>query len=259
MGRKWKKRCLIVTLLLGLGISFLQIRREQMRMGELIRQAEKLEMEMASLGREEAELHRNLAKWYNYNLELGTPGLESSYETILNFGQGRMVVLAVPDWDLKLSIYHGSGGTVYHDPSTPLPIGGRGNHTILWITQPFPWTEGMNLYINCLGKQLLYRVESVQVMRAGWSVERPKEGGQDLLSLVYDGRNTRCLVRCVRCDELVLREGKTGELDWSAIPAILVPGLLFFVLWLGRRYISSAQRTRKRGFFHKTRGKTKLL
>lgn len=248
-----------MSFLLVFGISFLQIRGEQIRMREIIRKAEELESEMASLGREEAELQRNLAKWYNYNLELGTPGLEPFYETILNFGQGRMAVLALPDWEWKVPIYHGSGGLVWHDPSTPLPMGGRGNHTVLWISESFPWTEGMSLYIDCLGQQLIYRVESVQVMGAGWSPERPTEGVRELLTLVYDRANTRTLVRCVRCSELVFREGKTGGFDGIVIPAILMPGLLFCLLCLGRRYLSGVQRSQKRGFFHKNRGKTKLL
>lgn len=214
MGKAGKKLCLILAIILAMGLAVRQIRKEQARMRELNRQAEKLESAMEALGPGEAERERNLAKWYNYNLELGTSGLEEIYDGILNFGQGGMAVLEVPEWELKLAVYHGTGGIVTHDRSTPLPLGGRGKHTVLVLSEPLPWTEGMGLYIACMDQRLIYRVESVQVMVGRWSPERPTEAGQDLLTFVYDRGDTRTLVRCVRSSEQLLWEEKVADFLW---------------------------------------------
>ena len=214
MGRIWKKLCLILAILMIMGMVDRQIRKEQTRIQKLNWQAEELESTMDSLGPEGAAMQRNLAKWYNYNLELGTEGLESAYGTILNFGKGQMAVLGVPEWELKLTIYHGTGGLVNHDPATPLPLGGRGNHTILQLSEDLPWTEGMSLYIECLGQRIIYRVESIQTLECGRNQERSADGEQDLLTLVYDREDTRTLVQCVRSGELVLREEKNVEYFW---------------------------------------------
>ena len=258
MGKIWKCLCMLLA---GLMLRYTNLKVHKMKdhVRELNRQGEELEAVMASLGSGEAELHRNLAKWYNYNLELGTPGLEWTYENILNFGQGQMAVLGVPEWELKLSVYHGGRGAVSHVPSTPLPLGGQGKHTILHLAEIFPWTEGLSLYIDCPGLRLLYRVESIQVMGAGWSPERPTEGGQDLLTLVYDRGNTRTLIRCVRCSELVLRQREVKRIfPYSVRVTVLLTAASVCRLWI-KCAGASVRKPKNYGFFHKNRGKTKLL
>jgi len=245
----------LVLAVVLLGLAYHKVQRCQDQMLELIRQAEALEAGVAAMEREKLDYHWNLAKWYNYNLKLGTDGLEGAYETILDFGQGRMAVLGVPEWEMRLPIYHGGGGAVSHDPATPFPLGGREDHTVLMVSDLLPWRPGLTLYIDCLGQRLLYRVESVQVMGTGWSAERPTEGGQDLLTLVYDRENTRTLIRCVRCGELVMREERRCEWFWAVLPACL---LMLPVICRLKWRTSGAQRRRIRGFYRKNRGKTKL-
>lgn len=218
-----------------------------------------LEARMAAMGEGEREVQRNLAKWYNYNLEQGTPGLSWTYGGILNFGNGMMALLEVPELDLRLPIFHGPEGAVGHDPESSLPIGGRGNHTVLTLSERYRWAEGQLLYIDCLETRLAYRVESVQVMPGGWSTARPTEAGQDLLTLVYDRGSTRTLIRCLRCSELNVRETERAMPLRSAALAWLAPFLLIFpALWRERRYAAGVQNTRICGFNRKKCGKVRL-
>lgn len=242
MGRKWKMMYMALAVLLTLGLALLTGRRMHEKKQELALQTAELESVVAFLGQEELEHQRNLAKWYNYNLKLGTNGLERAYETILNFGQGRMAVLAVPEWELRLPVYHGGGGEVNHDPATSFPLGGREDHTVLMLSDPYPWRPGLTLYIDCLGQRFLYRVESVQVMGAGWPTERPGSGGQDLLTLVYDRGNTRTLIRCVRCGELVMREEKGSILYRTVLPTCLMI-LIFPMICRMKRCSACVQRS----------------
>ena len=258
MGKIIKTLCLALAVLMALGWKQQnEIRKEEM-LREMNRQADAVESAVAALSAEDINHQRNLARWYNYNLELGAAGLEGAYETILNFGRGRMAVLGVPEWELRMAIYHGSGGAVYHDPATPLPLGGRGDHTILYLTQPFPWAEGMSLYIDCLGRQFTYRVESIQEVDALRSPEGHQDEGKNMLTLVFDRENTRTLIRCTRCGELVLRQGEDGAAGHFGAWRLLVPLLALGWIWRGKR---SAKYARKGGFFgfcRKNRGKTKL-
>jgi hypothetical protein len=236
------KLCTLLAFLLTLGMVLCTVGDWYWQRQETRRQMERLDSMVAGLGEAERTHQRNLAKWYNYNLEQGTPGLWAAYDGILNLGDGMMGMLEVRSLGLRLPICRSGGGTVCHDPATPLPIGGRGLHTVLYLSDFHFWQEGQTVFIDCLGLRLNYRVESVQVMGADWTVERPTEAGQDLLTLVYDRGNTRILVRCVRCEELVLREGKGSDCQWvvlAALPLILMIPALRRIKWFALRKIKS--------------------
>ena len=249
-----KTLCLLLAVLLPLGWKQQKELRREEKLRELIRQAEAVESVVASLEPEQIAHERNLARWYNHNLEQGTKGLEEAYKTILNFGGGRMGVLGIPEWELRMAVYHGSGGAVNHDPATALPLGGRGQQTLLHLNQSFPWTEGMRLYIDCLGQRLTYRVESVRVAEE----TEPWEGGENLLTLVYDRGETRTLIRCVPCGELVLRQGEKGaRFPWAA-PAAALPLLILLWIWRGKRPAKILHKRKNWGFYRKNREETKL-
>lgn len=200
------------------------------RQRELRCQVKSLEDRVAALEPAQWEKQWNLAKWYNYNLEQGTPALGSFYPGILDMGDGAMALLEVPQLGQRLVIRHGARGPVGHDPDTPFPIGGRGNHTVLQLSRGYGWTEGMTVYIDCLGRRQSYRVESIQVMPESWSTERPTEAGGDYLTLVYDQGNTRTIIRCVRSQALSVLETPSSRnvrwlvlaLPWLPVAAALV-------------------------------------
>lgn len=159
--------------------------------------AAELKMQIESLDDREVDRQWNLARWYNRNLTLENPepGFRAAYDSILNFGQGRMGLLEVPEWNLALPITHGIGGEVGHDPDTPLPVGGLESRTVLWLDAEHPWTADMVVYIDIPGQRRCYRVLTVQVMPLGWSTETP--AGREILTLAHDSGNRRTIVRCV--------------------------------------------------------------
>lgn len=219
------------------------------------RQVEIIQGRVASLGEGQLAKYRDLAKWYNHQLELGGKGLRGAYNRILDLGEGSMGVLEVPESGLRLAISHGYTGEVGHDPESPLPIGGRGNHTVLILTESYFWRTGQAVYIDILGKRLCYRVESVQVMPLGWSTEQPCDGAQDLLTLVHDRGNTRTIIRCVRCADLTVRqqdERNPGRL----IPAAI---LLLGAFGWGRKFAKCEQMPRICGFYRENPEKSNLF
>ena len=249
-----KTLCFILVMLLALGVTRSKKSNREGLFQELNRQAEAVDAAVAALEPEQITHQRNLARWYNYNLELGTQGLEGAYGSILNFGGGRMAVLGVPEWELRMVIHHGSGGAVNHDPATALPLGGRGDHTVLYLTEYLPWTEGLNLYIDCLGQRLTYRVESL----CRTDGTEPLEEGENRITLVFDQGGSRTLIRCVRCGELVLRQGEKGtRLPWAA-PAAALPGLILFWIWRGKGSAKWELKRKNGGLCRKNREKTKL-
>lgn len=257
MGKIWKTLCLILILMLMLGFRQQRKQGREALFPEWIRQAEKVETVVATLREEEITHQKNLARWYNYNLELGTKGLEAAYGTILNFGQGRMAVLGVPEWELRMPICHGSGGPANHDPATPLPVGGRGNHTILYLTEPLPWTEEMGVYIDCLGQRRNYRV--VYVGQAGETADPMYPEGAELLTLIFDKEGVRMQVFCRRSGELVIRQETSGAYFPWAAPAAALPVLFLVWIWRGKWSAKTVERGRIYVFCRKKRGKTKLF
>ncbi len=181
---------------------------------------EEMDRKVAQLSDREQASQRNLAKWYNRNL--GSLDGEEAYGSILNLSGGCMGYLEVAGQ--QLPIFHGQGSPVGHDPATALPIGGKGNHTVLWLEDGMELKKGDLVIIGCLGERLNYRVESVQVMAAGWTAERPQDPGADLLTLVYDRGRTRTIVRCCRTGELTVKREPEQEnpLLW-AILGVLTP------------------------------------
>ena len=242
MGKIWKTLCLILLVVLAVGFRQQRKQETQTMTREWIRQAEEVEAAVAALGMDALERQKNLAKWYNYNLELGTAGLGEAYRDILNFGGGHMAVLTVPQWELRMPIGHGGGGAVSHDPATALPIGGRGNHTVLYLTEAFPWSEEMCLYIDCLGQRLTYRVISVQEENGEFTPEDPEKA--DLLTLVFQREGACVLVRCERSTELVIRQEESGAYFPRTAPAAALPVLMLVWIWRGKSRQKAVERGR---------------
>lgn len=246
MRKRWY---ILIGLVLLLPAALLPL-REQIRENRHTRQVvSQLLGRMEEMEPEKRQLQQNLAKWYNRNLTAREqePGFQEAYGSILDLGEGMMGVLRIPELDLALPITHGEGGAVGHDPNSAFPIGGRGNHTILYLREdrlrrlPEP---GGPLRITVLGTEMVYRIESVQIMSADWPVER-ENTEEDLLTLVVDGRTglsqTRILIRCVRSETSTLSSGKSGGTVLAlGISAGLIP-FLKRMGKLGKKYIHGAE------------------
>lgn len=253
MGKR-KRIIWIPVLILLLAAAVIPVKREIRQRRESHKQIEKLESQLALLDGQALALQRKLAGWYNYNLDVGTPGLEDTYDVILNFGNGAMAVLEVPDMQIRLPVFHGENDIAGHMPDSDFPVGIRGSHTVLTVGKWYPWKKGMAVYIDCLGSRLVYQVESIQVMQSGWPAQWPSE--QDRLTILCDQGDLRTIVRCVRNPELTVRreENKPDFCVEALAAALLLP-----VLMLRFRALHPNRRSKYNGFHHKNRRKSKLL
>lgn len=187
-----------------------------------------LESRMASMDPASVERQLKIAKWYNYQLEQGKFVPERDYQSIWNLGEGQMGLLRIPELELVLPITHGIGGMAGHDPATALPAGGREEQTVLYIEKSVPWREGMALETSLPGVELMWQVESIQVMPPHWPVDQP--AGSALLTLVIDREENRTIVRC-RPGGGIPKELPEPEirikqaLFWGISPLFLVPGI----------------------------------
>lgn len=197
MGRKmigfWTAVGVLAAVLMAAVPVAAHIREKQVR----ARTAEEIRACMEAMDPETVKLQQKLARWYNLNLSLGNPepDFRRAYEGIFNLGQGRMGLLEIPELELALPITHGTQGAAGHDPSTALPVEGQGNHTVLYLQEALPLTEGMGVHMELPGTTRYFRVESIQVMPMGWSTDCPSPG--EILTLVHDWGNRRMIARCV--------------------------------------------------------------
>lgn len=108
-------------------------------------------------------LQENLARWYNVNLaEELEPGFMDAYDQILFFSDGVMGSLeCCGRWELP--IYHGeSEKGVGHDPNSAFPVGGEGNHSVLYLPADFGLEVGDLVTIHILNASLDYEIIAVR-------------------------------------------------------------------------------------------------
>lgn len=223
MGRRWIAIWGALSVAAALAAVLLPVARHIRAYREHQQIAAEVAERIEAMDEREVVKQWKLARWYNRNLTLDSPepGFREAYDGILNLGQGRMGLLEVPEWNLMLPITHGIGGEAGHDPDTPLPIGGQGRQTLLWLDAEYPWTENTEVYIEIPGARRSWRVLSVQVMPMGWPPDAP--AGEEMLILACDRGNRRTIVRCVSAEacltECKLMQGTLpGSLAWAALP-----------------------------------------
>jgi len=211
MGRKmigiWTAVGVLAAVFLVTVPVILHIREKQSRE----RTAEEIRAYMEAMDPDAVKLQQKLARWYNLNLSLGNPepDFRRAYEGIFNLGQGRMGLLEITELGLTLPITHGTKGAAGHDPSTALPVEGQGNHTVLYLQEALPLTEGMRVHMELPETTRYFRVESIQVMPMGWSTDCPSPG--EMLTLVHDWGNRRMIARCVPGQGRGMEPEATGE------------------------------------------------
>lgn len=147
----------------------------------------------------------------------------TEYWNVLNAaGDGVMGYLSIPEIDIRLAVYHGTGDDVLqtgigHMAGTKLPIGGESTHSVLAAHRGLPSArlftdadqleQGDRFYIHVLDKVLAYQVDQILPM-----VEKDDyktlegalkiEEGQDYVTLFtctpYGVNSHRLLVRGTR-------------------------------------------------------------
>lgn len=142
----------------------------------------------------------------------------SEYNEILNI-DGTMGYIEIPKINVNLSIFHGTSEEVLkrgvgHIETTPLPIGGEGNHSVLSAHRGLPsaklFTDLDKLevddvfMIKMLTEILVYKIDQITVVEPTDTQYLQAEDGQDYITLItctpYAINTHRLLVRGTRID-----------------------------------------------------------
>lgn len=194
-----------------------------------------------------------------FDAEAGRKASEG-YEERLNLnGDGIMGYIEIPEIDVRLPIYHGTGSEVLdkgvgHLENTSLPVGGTAAHCVLSAHTAYAkatlfnrlteLAEGDVFYLTVLDETLAYEVDQIKVVEPTDTGDLVISGHEDYVTLVtctpYGVNSHRLLVRGTRIpyeeeEAAAAREQaeQTGPIDKIAAAALLV--LLGIFLTVKRR------------------------
>jgi len=234
-------------------------------------------------GGEELDTARAEAEAYNELLASGATAAELEaldYDSLLNLaGNGIMGYIEIPAIDVLLPIYHGVGEDSLergagHMPSTSLPIGGRGTHTVIsahsgmatarMFTDLEQLEAGDVFYLHVLDEALAYEVDQILVVKP-YQIDALKiDREQDYVTLVtctpYGVNSHRLLVRGHRIEpeteecasnEIAFPRTEPKQSTWMAkywegIRDGLILFLLVIPAWLAIMLLVKKRRGRKR-------------
>ena len=232
---------------------------------------------------EELATARAEAVAYNELLASGATAAELEvldYDSLLNLaGNGIMGYIEIPAIDVLLPICHGVGEDSLergagHLPSTSLPIGSKGAHTVIsahsgmatarMFTDLEQLEAGDVFYLHVLDETLSYEVDQILVVKP-YQIDALKiDREQDYVTLItctpYGVNSHRLLVRGHRI-EPEAEENASNEIAsprtepkqstwmakyWEGIRDGLILFLLIITLWLVLTLLTKKLRTRKR-------------
>ena len=230
----------------------------------------------------EIEEARTAAESYNQLLASGATAAELEaldYDSLLNLaGNGIMGYIEIPAIDVLLPICHGVGEDSLergagHLPSTSLPIGGKGTHTVIsahsgmatarMFTDLEQLEAGDVFYLHVLAETLSYEVDQILVVKP-YQIDALKiDRGQDYVTLItctpYGVNSHRLLVRGHRI-EPEAEENASNEIAsprtepkqstwmakyWEGIRDGLILFLLVIPVWLAIMLLVKKRRGRK--------------
>lgn len=144
--------------------------------------------------------------------------VNSEYNEILNI-DGTMGYIEIPKINVNLPIFHGTSEEVLkrgvgHIETTPIPIGGEGNHSVLSAHRGLPsaklFTDLDKLEIDdvfmikMLTETLVYKIDQIKVVEPTDTQYLQAEDGKDYITLItctpYAVNTHRLLVRGKRMD-----------------------------------------------------------
>ncbi len=230
----------------------------------------------------EIEEARTAAESYNQLLASGATAAELEaldYDSLLNLaGNGIMGYVEIPAIDVLLPICHGVGEDSLergagHMPTTSLPIGGKGTHTVIsahsgmatarMFTDLERLEEGDFFYLHVLNETLAYEVDQILVVKP-YQIDALKiDRGQDYVTLItctpYGVNSHRLLVRGHRI-EPEAEENASNEIAsprtepkqstwmakyWEGIRDGLILFLIVIPAWLAIMLLVKKRRGRK--------------
>ena len=230
----------------------------------------------------EIEEARTAAESYNQLLASGATAAELEaldYDSLLNLaGNGIMGYIEIPAIDVLLPICHGVGEDSLergagHMPTTSLPIGGKGMHTVIsahsgmatarMFTDLERLEEGDFFYLHVLNETLAYEVDQILVVKP-YQIDALKiDRGQDYVTLItctpYGVNSHRLLVRGHRIEpeaeecasnEIASLQTEPKQSTWMAkywegIRDGLILFLIVIPAWLAIMLLVKKRRGRK--------------
>lgn len=158
--------------------------------------------------------------------------VNSEYNEVLNI-DGTMGYIEIPKIEVNLPIFHGVSEEVLkrgvgHIETTPLPIGGEGNHSVLSAHRGLPSAKlftdldkleiGDIFTIKMLTEILVYEIDQIKVVEPTDTQYLQSEYGEDYITLItctpYAVNTHRLLVRGERIDtDKYLATINNNELD----------------------------------------------
>lgn len=143
--------------------------------------------------------------------------LPENYTSVLDFGNGMMGYIEIPEIGVLLPIYHGTSESVLkrgvgHMENTALPIGGEGNHTVLTGHTGLPSAKlftdldqleiGDVFYTIVLNERFAYEIDQILVIEPDDTKTLQPVTGEDYVTLItctpYGINSHRLLVRGIR-------------------------------------------------------------
>ena len=266
-----RRTLLVITLMVvGIGVMAYPVLSNYVNLVNGSYAIQELSAQLDDLALDELSHQRQLAEEYNAGLTGDLdgdafggqphPGIQESYYDIMEFGNGIMGCIQIPDIGVELPIYHGVEENVLqkgagHMPQSAFPIGGLGNHTVLTghtglpsaqlFTELTQLGEGSLFYISILGETLAYQVDQIHVVLPEETELLAPVAGYDHCTLVtctpYGINSHRLLVRGTRVDldpevmqqhtESVANKGKTIPLTLlTAVSAEIA--LILAAIWI---------------------------
>ena len=234
-------------------------------------------------GSEEIDAARAEAEAYNELLASGATAAELDtldYDSLLNLaGNGIMGYIEIPAIDALLPICHGVGEDSLergagHLPSTSLPIGGKGTHTVIsahsgmatarMFTDLEQLEAGDVFYLHVLAETLSYEVDQILVVKPyqidALKIDREKDYVTLITCTPYGVNSHHLLVRGHRIkpeaeenasNEIASLQAEPKQSTWmtkywEGIRDGLILFLLVIPAWLAIMLLVKKRRGRKR-------------
>lgn len=184
--------------------------------------------------------------------EDGTDIKTTEYWKVLNVaGDGVMGYLSIPQINIRLAIYHGTGDDVLqtgvgHLNGTKLPIGGESSHSVLAAHRGLPSArlftdidqlkKGDMFYIHVLDETLAYQVDDILDM-----VDKDDRETLDQALQIQEGKDQVTLFTCtpygVNSHRLLVRGTRVPyngeeEIQASAVDTMLKSVQNYYMLYL---------------------------
>lgn len=270
MKRKLLAAIWSIVLLIGIGMILYPYISNSMAEYQQRKVIQKMHDYVAQMETEQCSSELDEAAAYNQTLDhvsisdpFGAEDMQSEhYYDVLDFGDGIMAELLIPDIEVDLPVYHGTEDTVLehgvgHLHQTSLPVGGESTHSVLvghtglpgalLLTDLEQLKTGDCFYIRVINEMLTYQVDQILVVEPDDTSALEIVQGEDYVTLVtctpYGINTHRLLVRGTRISgeeevrlyaEGIHMAGHMHESPWRVVLligviAVVMIGVFVFV------------------------------